>query len=93
MLAGKFAIVTGSGRGIGRAAAVALARNGAAVALASRTARELDETVAAIEREGGRALAVPTDASDAHAVQRLVAHTVEAFGTVDILANCAGWRP
>ena len=90
ILAGKFAIVTGSGRGIGRAAAIALARHGAAVALASRTARELDETVAAIEREGGRALAVPTDAADEQAVQRLVARTVDTFGTVDILATCAG---
>ena len=61
IFAGKFAIVTGSGRGIGRAAAIALARYGAAVALASRTARELDETVAAIEFRfctGGKSRAI-----------------------------------
>ncbi len=90
LLAGKIAIVTGAGRGIGRAAAVALAAEGAAVAAAARTAAELDETVALIARAGGSAIAVPTDVADQRAVERLVARTLEAYGTVDILANCAG---
>jgi NAD(P)-dependent dehydrogenase (short-subunit alcohol dehydrogenase family) len=90
LLAGKIAIVTGGGRGVGRAAALALARHGATVAIAARTRRELDDTAAAITAAGGRALAVPTDIGDPHAVTALVARTVETFGTVDILAACAG---
>ena len=90
MLSGKVAIVTGGGRGIGRVAALALARRGAAVAIASRTARELNETAAAITSAGGRALAVATDVADEASVNRLVARAMDAFGAVDILATCAG---
>jgi NAD(P)-dependent dehydrogenase (short-subunit alcohol dehydrogenase family) len=89
-LAGKAAIVTGAGRGIGQAIALAFGREGAQVVCAARTADEIDATAQQIRDAGGAALAVPTDVADWDSVQRLVAHTVKAYGTVDVLANDAG---
>jgi 2-deoxy-D-gluconate 3-dehydrogenase len=89
-LAGQVAIVTGAGRGIGRAIADSFAAAGAAVVLASRTGSELERARADIEKQGGRALVVPTDVADDAAVARLVARTVEAFGRVDVLVTAAG---
>jgi len=88
-LAGKVAIVTGAGRGIGRAIAMGLAASGASVVLASRTADQLTQVAAEIEAAGGKALAVPTDLTDAAAIDQLAAETLKAFGRIDILVNNA----
>jgi NADP-dependent 3-hydroxy acid dehydrogenase YdfG len=89
-LAGQVAIVTGAGRGIGRAIAERFAGEGAAVVLAARTAKEIDAVASELERGGARALAVATDVADDAAVDRLVARTLEAHGRVDILVTAAG---
>jgi NAD(P)-dependent dehydrogenase (short-subunit alcohol dehydrogenase family) len=88
--AGKVAIVTGAGSGMGRATAVLLAARGAAVTVAGRRANKLDEVVAAIENAGGQALAVPADVSDAKDVERAVAQTVAKFGALHYAVNNAG---
>jgi NAD(P)-dependent dehydrogenase (short-subunit alcohol dehydrogenase family) len=90
VLKDRVAIVTGGGRGIGRAIAKAFAAEGAAVVLAARTVSELEETAGAIRKKGGRAIAVTTDVSDETQVARMVAETINAFGTIDILVNNAG---
>jgi len=90
VLADRVAIVTGAGRGIGRAVAQALAREGAAVALAARTRAEVAAVAEAIRTAGGRALAVPTDVSQDAQVEALVDETVGQLGPVDILVNAAG---
>ena len=89
-LAGRIAIVTGAGRGIGRAMAVALAGAGADVALAARSKDQLDAVAAEITALGRRAIAVPTDVTDAAAVQALVDATVDQLGGLDILVNNSG---
>ena len=88
---GKVAIVTGGGTGIGFATALQLARLGAAVVIASRTADELERAAQKIRDEsGGRCLAVPTDVKDEDAVIALVERTVAEFGRIDVLINNAG---
>jgi NAD(P)-dependent dehydrogenase (short-subunit alcohol dehydrogenase family) len=89
-LGGQVAIVTGAGRGIGRAVAQELAKTGAAVAVLARSEDQLTETVALIEGEGGRALALPVDVTDQQAVARAVAETERQLGPVDLLVNNAG---
>jgi NAD(P)-dependent dehydrogenase (short-subunit alcohol dehydrogenase family) len=84
------ALVTGAGRGIGRAIALALAREGGRVALTARTVSELDEVVATAQSQGGHAVALAADLSDRAAVRQLVARAAEALGSVDILVNNAG---
>jgi 3-oxoacyl-[acyl-carrier protein] reductase len=90
-LANKVAIVTGASRGIGRAIAESLASAGASVVVNHRdSAAQAAETVAAIERAGGRATALQADMSKISEVRRLVSTTLEAFGVLDILVNNAG---
>ena len=84
------ALVTGAGRGIGRAVALAFAREGATVVLAARTAAELDAVAREIEGAGGRALAVPTDAREEPAVAALVRRVLDAYGRIDLLVAAAG---
>lgn len=85
----KIAIVTGAGTGIGKAAALALLKDGWHVALAGRRAEPL-EAVAAESGAGPRAVAVPTDVADPQAVRALFDRVVQAFGRVDLLFNNAG---
>jgi len=87
---GGTALVTGAGRGIGRAIAERLAAEGAAVALAARSAGELEEAREAIARAGGRAAAYPLDVTDPAAVESVVARAEEDLGPVDLLVNNAG---
>jgi len=90
MLAGKSAIVTGAGRGIGRACALAIAQAGANVAIAARTRPELEQLAAEIEKIGVRALVTPCDVTDREQVERMAGAALEAFGAIDILVNNAG---
>ncbi|QRK09580.1 SDR family oxidoreductase [Archangium violaceum] len=87
---GKVARVTGAGSGMGRAAAVAFAREGASVVLAGRRRAELDAVAVEVESAGGRALAVPTDVAKAEEVERLVRTTLERFDRLDAAFNNAG---
>jgi len=90
-LAGKVAIVTGASRGIGRALAIRLAREGAAVAVNYRSqAPAAEETVAEIKRHGSEALAIQADVADREAAARLAAQTLDRFGRIDVLVNNAG---
>lgn len=90
MLAGEVAIVSGASSGIGAATARELAQRGARVALAARRADELQAQAEAITRDGGQAIALPTDMADPAQIATLVERTREAFGRVDVLVNCAG---
>ncbi|HEV8539271.1 MAG TPA: SDR family NAD(P)-dependent oxidoreductase [Bacteroidota bacterium] len=89
-LKGKIAIVTGAGRGIGRAIAQALAKQGAHVVACARTKSEIEVVAAEVEKLGGKALAVQADISRESDVSSLTSRTIESFGTVDILVNNAG---
>lgn len=90
-LAGKVAIITGAGSGIGQAMALLFAREGATVVAAGRTPASIEETVAMIQAETGReALAVEADVAVPADVERMVRETVTHFGRIDILCNNAG---
>ena len=89
-LEGKAALVTGASRGIGAAIALAYADAGADVALAARSAQDIEELAGKIEATGRRAIAIPTDVTDATQVDACVARTLDAFGKLDILVNNAG---
>lgn len=89
VLENKVAIVTGAGRGIGRAIALAYAREGASVVVASRTPSTVDEVVAEITAAGGTALAAPCDVGHREQVFATVQKAVDTFGTVHIVVNNA----
>jgi NAD(P)-dependent dehydrogenase (short-subunit alcohol dehydrogenase family) len=91
-LTGQVALVTGGGRGLGRAFVLALAAAGAKVAVMARTAAQLAETVQLIERAGGCALASAGGVSVPDAVAHVVTTTEQQLGSVDILVNNAGWH-
>jgi NAD(P)-dependent dehydrogenase (short-subunit alcohol dehydrogenase family) len=86
----KVAVITGAGTGVGKAVALALAREGYAVVLAGRRIEKLAETAAEIKALGAGVLEVQTDVSDQHSVRSLFAKTKETFGRVDVLFNNAG---
>lgn len=85
----KVAVVTGVGPGLGRASAVALAREGAAVVLVARSADRLDEVAAEIIAAGGRALAVPGSVTKPEDCERIVAAALAEFGGIDVVVNSA----
>jgi NAD(P)-dependent dehydrogenase (short-subunit alcohol dehydrogenase family) len=87
---GKVAIVTGAGSGIGKAAALALLKEGYSVALAGRRKEALEAVAKAAGADGARALAVPTDIGKPESVRALFAATKEKFGRLDVLFNNAG---
>lgn len=88
-LQGKVAIITGAGRGIGRAIATVYAKEGASVVVASRTPSTVDDVVAEIRRDGGIAIGVPIDVGHKDQVYAMVEKAVKEFGTIDILVNSA----
>jgi NAD(P)-dependent dehydrogenase (short-subunit alcohol dehydrogenase family) len=90
LLAGKIAVVTGGSSGIGRAAVLALAREGARVAIASRRAAESEETVRLVTDAGGEARFFRTDVTRGEEVESLIERTVEAWGWLDCAFNNAG---
>lgn len=92
-LRGQTAVVTGAGRGIGRAIARRLAAAGAQVAITSRTAEQLHETQKCIERDNGRVLSIVADVTREDDVEWLFAETAEVLGPVKILVNNAGIAP
>jgi 3-oxoacyl-[acyl-carrier protein] reductase len=89
-LTDKVAIVTGGGRGIGKAIALALAREGARVVVSARTLAEVNATAKEIESSGRQALAIRTDVSQEFDVNTMVSKTIQKFGAVHILVNNAG---
>src|SRR5690349_12642955 len=91
--AGKVAFVTGAASGIGRAAALAFAREGAAVVAADVSEQGNQETARLIEGQGGRALAVRCDVTRPEEIKAALAKTVEAFGRLDFAFNNAGIEP
>jgi 3-oxoacyl-[acyl-carrier protein] reductase len=94
LLADKIAVVTGGGRGIGRAIALAYARQGARVIVAARSADEIEETAWLIEETGQHAHAIATDIRQSEQVDQLVEQTLHTYGPPHIIVNSAGvgWR-
>ncbi len=89
-LKNKIAVITGAGRGIGQAIALAYSREGAILSLAARSSSELEETAAECRKLGAEVLVTPTDVADIEQVDRLVDATVLRYAAVDILVNNAG---
>jgi NAD(P)-dependent dehydrogenase (short-subunit alcohol dehydrogenase family) len=92
-LKNKVAIVTGAGRGIGRAIALKLATAGASVVVVSRTAEAIDAVASEISTSGGKALAIAADVSRDADIARIISATLERFGGIDILVNNAAIIP
>lgn len=89
-IAGKCALITGAGAGIGRTTAQLFAREGASVAVVDRNAATADETARLIREAGGTALSLCADVADSASVQRMFREAVDAFGGLDIIFNNAG---
>ena len=89
-LNGRIALITGAGRGLGRAGALTLARAGAHVVLVSRTRSQLDETADAVEALGRKAVVAVADIRNGDQIEAAVRTAVETFGRIDILFNNAG---
>lgn len=89
-LAGKTAVVVGGTSGIGLAISIGLAEAGADVVATSRRAEQVDQAASAIEAAGVRTLRITSDVADRASLEKLCTATIEAFGKVDILINCAG---
>jgi NAD(P)-dependent dehydrogenase (short-subunit alcohol dehydrogenase family) len=87
---GKVAIVTGAGRGMGKAIALTLAEAGADVVVVARTAKQIEQTAEEIRKLGRKALAIPTDVAREDQVKAAVEQTISQFGKIDILCNNAG---
>lgn len=92
-LSGRVALVTGGGRGIGRAIAVELASAGAAVVLSARSIDEIEAVAGEIDAAGGDALAVSADVTDPRAVRDAIDRATERFGALDVVVNNAGFNP
>ena len=90
-LDGKVALITGAGRGIGKAVALTLAQSGCCVILTARSVSQLEEVQREVERRGGTGVASPGDLTRDEDIEKLVARSQQAFGAVDILINNAGW--
>lgn len=90
LLEGKSALITGGGRGIGKAIALTFANAGADIAIASRTAEQLEEVAAQVRAMGRECFAFPTDVTRADQVERLAQSALSAMGEVDVLVNNAG---
>jgi NAD(P)-dependent dehydrogenase (short-subunit alcohol dehydrogenase family) len=97
LLEGRVALITGAGSGIGRAAALLLAREGAKIGALGRTGEELQETVARIERDGGEGKVLLADVAEPEQVERAVREAVERWGRLDVVFANAGingvWAP
>ena len=91
-LEGKVAVVTGAGRGIGKAISIAYAQQGAGVCCAARTLSEIEDTVRVIEGSGGNGLAIQTDVTRLEAVEQMFRGASEFFGGIDIVVVNAGGR-
>jgi NAD(P)-dependent dehydrogenase (short-subunit alcohol dehydrogenase family) len=89
-LRGRVALITGAGRGIGRAIATTFAREGAAIAAVARSENEIATLVSEIKAAGGRAVAIPADIADLQSPKQVMARCLSDFGTLDILVNNAG---
>jgi len=89
-LDGQIAIITGAGRGVGRGIATVLAEAGATIVCSARTKTEIDETVALIEKAGGKAIALTADVMKKADLEKLAEDTMARFGRIDILINNAG---
>lgn len=97
LFAGKVALVTGAGSGIGKATALALARHGASVGVLSRTAEEVEEVAREIRVLGGEALALAADIADEMSMRAAVGHLVDTLGSLSVVVANAGvngvWAP
>src|SRR3989338_6873251 len=89
-LTDKVSLITGAGRGIGRGIAIAMAKAGSSVVLASRNQSELENTAKIINESGGTALPIKTDISDEKQINDMIEKALNKFGKIDILINNAG---
>jgi NAD(P)-dependent dehydrogenase (short-subunit alcohol dehydrogenase family) len=90
ILEGKIAVVTGAGRGIGRAIVLAMARNGADVAVADIVQENIEKVVKEVNVLGRQAIGIPTNVLEQVQIEAMIEQTYQTFGRLDILVNCAG---